>query len=547
MTKILRTPVGVWIARCFVFLLFASAPALSHAGESWDAVFIRGVKVGYQHLYVTPVKYKDQDYLRIRFDLVMILKRDHDEVIIKLRYGTIETLEGEVVRLETQQDLGEDVSKIKGEVEGDKMRLSIEIAGKKQEQLVDWSPDTFGPYALEMSLARKPIKPGEKRSLKSFIPILNKVVTLEVSAIGNEDVELGDGKPRNLMRVEQKGFLDGQPFGELDGVFWSDTSGQIMKGKTEGDGGMTIFRTTEAAAKTMPPAASRLNILALSIIKVSSFPNADKSSDVVYRVVVNGNNAAKIFPNDRRQTVKPTADGKGATVHVRTMDPSKGDPGPETVAEEFTEPNPLIDSADPTILRYAQEAVGTRTDPWQKAVAVEEWVAKNLKNKNFQTSFASATEVAQSLAGDCTEHAVLAAAMSKAVGLPSRVATGIVYAPIRKGLASTCGTKSMSIEDGSCSTLPITKPTSTPPTSSSRILRWPALPHSKPSSPSRRYSARRASGSLKFADKCMFTARGFEASSPSPALQSSPCRRPLESQKCGGSACKAFDKEACGE
>jgi hypothetical protein len=40
---------------------------------------------------------------------------------------------------------------------------------------------------------------------------------------------------------------------------------------------------------------------------------------------------------------------------------------------------------------------------------------------------ASAGEVAQTMEGDCTEHAVLLAAMLRAKGIPSRIAVGLVY------------------------------------------------------------------------------------------------------------------------
>ena len=41
---------------------------------------------------------------------------------------------------------------------------------------------------------------------------------------------------------------------------------------------------------------------------------------------------------------------------------------------------------------------------------------------------ATASEVAESLSGDCTEHAVLLAAMLRARQIPSRVVVGLVYA-----------------------------------------------------------------------------------------------------------------------
>lgn len=42
--------------------------------------------------------------------------------------------------------------------------------------------------------------------------------------------------------------------------------------------------------------------------------------------------------------------------------------------------------------------------------------------------FASASETARTREGDCTEHAVLLAAMLRADGIPSRVVSGLIYA-----------------------------------------------------------------------------------------------------------------------
>ncbi|MGE3803990.1 MAG: transglutaminase family protein, partial [Gemmataceae bacterium] len=56
-----------------------------------------------------------------------------------------------------------------------------------------------------------------------------------------------------------------------------------------------------------------------------------------------------------------------------------------------------------------------------------------MKNKNFTEAFATADHVAKSLEGDCTEHAMLTAAMCRAAGVPSRTAIGLVYVDAAAG------------------------------------------------------------------------------------------------------------------
>lgn len=59
--------------------------------------------------------------------------------------------------------------------------------------------------------------------------------------------------------------------------------------------------------------------------------------------------------------------------------------------------------------------------------ALRKNVSKHITAKNLDVGFATASEVARTRTGDCTEHAVLLAAALRAAKIPSRCATGLVY------------------------------------------------------------------------------------------------------------------------
>src|SRR5262249_59432 len=153
----------------------------------------------------------------------------------------------------------------------------------------------------------------------------------------------------------------------------------------------------------------------------------EKTRAIVYEVSVKGEDAAELFPTDRRQKTRPGKQPGTTQLEVRTAGPKDGEAGSEEVAEEDLKPNPWINSDDPRVVSLMRRAVGTNTDPWAKAVAIQRWVARNIRAKNFSRGFDNASEVAQSLSGDCTEHSVLTAAMCRAAGIPARVAVGLVY------------------------------------------------------------------------------------------------------------------------
>jgi len=76
---------------------------------------------------------------------------------------------------------------------------------------------------------------------------------------------------------------------------------------------------------------------------------------------------------------------------------------------------------------HVDRAARTIVEPTKIAVAMERYVNQQIQQKDFSTALASAAEVARSLQGDCTEHAVLLAAMLRGRNIPSRIAVGLVY------------------------------------------------------------------------------------------------------------------------
>jgi transglutaminase-like putative cysteine protease len=67
----------------------------------------------------------------------------------------------------------------------------------------------------------------------------------------------------------------------------------------------------------------------------------------------------------------------------------------------------------------AHKAVGDAKDAAQAARRIESFVARYIDNKSMSVGYASAAEVVESRQGDCSEFAVLTAALCRAVGIPA--------------------------------------------------------------------------------------------------------------------------------
>lgn len=421
----LRTPKA---AGLLLLLLGLAAPAAVQGDqESWDAIYVGDSRVGSMHLWIKPVQdAKGRELLNVRIDYELTFRRGRDTARMRMLYGTIETQDGEVLRLDTlTQTSGQNI-RTYGDVVDGKMTLILEVGDQKRQIVIPWGPDVRGPYGAELSLSREPIEPGQKRTIKTYIPDLNKVCLTRLEAADYEDVPLGPkSEPHKLLRVKSVVTdLDGKPIEGLASTLWIDAQGQLMKTKTDLLGGMYTYRTTKKGATAA--IASPFELLDASILKVPQpIANSESTRDIVYRI--SGKGAGDLFPSDHRQTSKAESEDV-AIVEVKSDGPEIGNAGSDEVAPEYLKANPLINSDSDLVQDLMRKAVGNRAKPWERAVAIEEWVFTNLKKKNFSTAFAPADEVARELSGDCTEHSVLVAALCRAAGIPARCAVGLVYA-----------------------------------------------------------------------------------------------------------------------
>lgn len=418
---------------CVAFLFPASV--CSHAQEAWDAVYLKGNKIGYVHTFVEKVSEKlksgkSQDLFRVRQDQVFTFRRLNDTVTMKMMYGTIETPDGEVLRLDTRTLTSNNEIRVHGDAVRGKMKLKLDTDnGARQEQVIPWGNDVRGPYAAEQSMAKKPMEEGETRVIKMYIPDLNRVVDFTFKAGPVADVLLGDGVKHPLRKVTQTASLDGKPQPVLDAVLWADSGGQVLKLETDMMGGIVMFRTTkDGATGPMAQGNERFDEIRSTMIEIGKIiPDPRRTSYVQYRITLKGEDPAQIFPTDGRQTIQARPDKNSLILNVVSAGPDDGTAGPAEVEAQFVRSNGIITSDDEQVRSLARRAIRDARTPWDKAVRIEHWVFENIRDKNFAVAFAPADEVARNLSGDCSEHSVLAAAMSRAVGIPSRVVVGMLY------------------------------------------------------------------------------------------------------------------------
>ncbi len=92
--------------------------------------------------------------------------------------------------------------------------------------------------------------------------------------------------------------------------------------------------------------------------------------------------------------------------------------------------SPMIDHEDPKVRELLDQALGDDADTLSQAETAERlrrFVYDYITEKDLSVGLGSASETARTAQGDCTEHAVLLAALLRAADIPARTATGLLY------------------------------------------------------------------------------------------------------------------------
>lgn len=211
-----------------------------------------------------------------------------------------------------------------------------------------------------------------------------------------------------------------------------DASGRVMRSVTPLPvGEMITRRSTERAARAAAKHGAQIDLIGRSMVAVGA---AGKGLPRASRAVLKVRSVNGAPPALESSGAQRASAPDGGVVEV-SVDASRSS---EATAAERQDPallrsSILIDSDEPAVRELAQSilrAAGLPADASEaaRAEALRVGVSRFITNKSMATAFAGASEVVRTKSGDCSEHAVLLAAVLRAQGIRARVASGLVYA-----------------------------------------------------------------------------------------------------------------------
>lgn len=294
--------------------------------------------------------------------------------------------------------------KSRGRVSGTTIDFSMDSGkGRIEDSIILERPPYF-TMNQRGHLLNLDLQKGDKVRLPAFDPL-----TLS----GKESLITYQGREKILI----KGTVhDLHHFRELvSGIkvnFWLDDKGKVIK--EESPAGFVFL--AEPKFKALNIVGSEEDLLAAVAVDYQGrLPNLSTSPFVRYRLGL---------PEEGIFDLTGGRQEFGASI-VTIRNEGNSGLGTCDGAEKYLTATPYVQSEAPAITTLATEIIANTEDSLAQIQALATWVYDNL-DKRPVIGLPDALTTLETRQGDCNEHAVLFAALTRAAKLPSRIAAGVM-------------------------------------------------------------------------------------------------------------------------
>ena len=401
----------------------ASAAASTDVDESWGVIHFAGQRIGYSRAVLRKIERgRDTIYMTDAEEHISI-RRFGQPVRVHVKMHTEESANGQLQSFTFEmQNPPAQSTKSSGRVEGRNLIIESTVGGRVQTKKLAWDPTVKSPAWQDRSLSDSPIKPGESRSFKTFMPEFSKIVNVKITADDYRVAKLHDGTKKSLLKVSVSQSI----FPGFAMRVYLDKDGESLRTEVDVAGIVTFSVPREVALQKI--AGKELDVATNTLIRIANPPiDLHGRKTAIYRIHTKGRNPTDFLPIGGTQAVA-SMDDETATLTVSSVRPPRNIQPSRNQQKDYLGDTQFLQAKDSRVQEHARRATAGSIDPGTIAVRMEQYVYKELKKKNFSTVLASAAEVAKSLEGDCTEHACLLAAMLRVQKIPSRVVVGLVFA-----------------------------------------------------------------------------------------------------------------------
>jgi hypothetical protein len=392
----------------------AAAPAFAAAAEeTWLRVSIDGRKIG--HLQSTRDVLGDTVESTQR--LALEVERDGQRIAFTSEEAATESLDGHPLAFAASLSMAGSASHSRGRPLGDgQWQLRITQAGQERVSAFDWPEGALLAEGQRLAEAAAGREPGTRYRLRAFDPGSLQPIDITAEVAASEYLRLPEGE-RQALRIDQQLDLGGA---RMQSRTWVDAEGRVLRSVMPLFGLELEMLACSRDCATAPNQPADI-LAATSLPAPRALGRSERRAALRFALDADASliDALRDVPG---QQAGLDADGR-PWLHIDPAGASTPTPDGSHLAA-----NRWLQSDAPELIEAARSATRGVEAPAARMQALESFVRGHIETKSLRIGYASALEVLSLREGDCTEHAVLLAALARALEIPAMVVTGLAYA-----------------------------------------------------------------------------------------------------------------------
>ena len=396
--------------------------------EDWEIQYLGNEPAGFFYRKVERAAAQEPDTLRLTARSRTRLRGREKEIEQKFDFVAFERENGDVIRFEGTVEVGSRTRRFEGAVRDSKLEFNTNLYGRGDSIRIIWNALDRGPFAIEQSLMRAPMKEGEQRQVRYFDPLFGGPIDAQLTAYDYFDTPTFDGKNENLLEIQ---ITSNNKENASNSQIWADRQGRIHKRFTPAID-LRSFRCSKESAMVVVD-QSELADLTLRPIPLGGSISFPITSPTRFRIETIDAEYSLVLPSRTHQVVRSISNRKvDVTVYSASElnNPIDGieqedQPGEELLANSF-----VIDAKHPAIQRLAEEILkaenlSSNDSKERRASAFSQGISTRVKLVPFDRRVSAGHNTLASGQGDSFDLAALLAATCRSNGIPTRIAIGL--------------------------------------------------------------------------------------------------------------------------
>ncbi|MEZ5463772.1 MAG: transglutaminase-like domain-containing protein [Lysobacteraceae bacterium] len=384
--------------------------------ERFFRVELGGQRVGTLHTQ----RIEGEDRVMSRERMSMTLGRSGTQLTISSDQRQEETREGRPVSFASRTDAAGSVSEWEGRIDKDgSLRINVRRGNAPRIDRMPWPRNALLSEGLRLTQMKHGFAAGARYRMTAF----------DIDGLQAYDIDVEVGKAVNMnVNNRKERLIPVQqilhfPRGTTESTSWVRKDGTLRRSQLSVMG-LELTMTacdracdqdrvddTDVLAATLAPAPRPLTL-----------PERHQPLELLLEADGSASASIDTLGDVPGQQLRHDAEPGRFRLRIDPVGSGGQSPGPDDLRATR-----WLQSDDPKLLDFARSHSQGKDGAASIMAALERAVREHISNKSLRVGYASASETLHSREGDCTEHALLLAALARASGIPARVATGLVY------------------------------------------------------------------------------------------------------------------------